>query len=407
MDSTGSSAVRKAVARQSINGAVLLGEIQGYLSRFVAYPSIHALVAHVLWIAHTHRMDMWDSTPRLAALSPEPGSGKSRLLEVTEPLVPRPLESINASPAYIFRKISDADGSPTILFDEIDTLFGPRARENEEVRGVLNAGHRRGAVAGRCVVRGKTIETEELPAYCAVALAGLGNLPDTILTRSVVFRMRRRSPTEIIEPYRRRIHAPEGNRLRDQLADWMASIDFNDGYPELPQGVEDRAADVWEPLLMVADAAGGDWPQRARLAAVTLVTDAKESTPSLRVRLLSDLRVVFKDEESMFTSDILIALNGMEEAPWGELRGKPLDSRGLANFLKPFGIKSITVRDGTKTAKGYRRSHLVDDWERYLGSPAEDAVTSVTYVTTPATAISEDDVGVQLPDESRISGWDI
>ena len=72
------------------NGAALLDEIELFLSRFIAYPSEAARVAHTLWIAHTHRMDVWDSTPRIAFLSPEPGSGKSRALEVTELLVPRP-----------------------------------------------------------------------------------------------------------------------------------------------------------------------------------------------------------------------------------------------------------------------------------------------------------------------------
>jgi hypothetical protein len=128
------------------------------------------------------------------------------------------VEAINATPAYLFRKINDKDGLPTILFDEIDTIFGPRAREHEELRGVINAGHRRGAMAGRCVVKGKEIVTEELPAFCAVALAGLGNLPDTILTRSVIIKMRRRAPGETVEPYRRRINAPEGYALRDRLA---------------------------------------------------------------------------------------------------------------------------------------------------------------------------------------------
>jgi hypothetical protein len=153
------------------SGAVLLGEVEVFLGRFVIYPSEHAKVAHVLWVAHAHLMDTWDSTPRLAFLSPEPASGKSRALEVTELLVPAPVEAVNVSPAYLFRKVGET--SCTILFDEIDTVFGPKAKENEEIRGLLNAGHRRGAVAGRCVVRGNTIETEEIPAYCAVALAGL------------------------------------------------------------------------------------------------------------------------------------------------------------------------------------------------------------------------------------------
>src|SRR6476659_1738539 len=161
------------------DGAKLLNDVHAFLGRFVAYPSEHAHVPHTLWIAHAHLMDAWDSTPRIAFLSPEPGSGKTRALEATELLVPRPVEAVNVSPAYLFRKVGSAEGKPTILFDEIDTVFGPEARDNEEIRGLLNAGHRRSGVAGRCVVRGKIVETEEIPAYCAVALAGLGGLPDT------------------------------------------------------------------------------------------------------------------------------------------------------------------------------------------------------------------------------------
>src|SRR5205823_3461100 len=189
----------------------------------------------------THLMHVWESTPRIAFLSPEPGSGKTRALEITELLVPRPVEAINVTPAYLFRKVSDPNGVPTVLFDEIDTLFGPKAKDNEEIRGILNAGHRRGAMAGRCVVKGKTVTTEELPAYCAVALAGLGNLPDTILSRSIVVRMRRRAPTENIEPYRRRMHAPEGHALRERLSAWAGEHlgELSDARPTMPEGLAD------------------------------------------------------------------------------------------------------------------------------------------------------------------------
>lgn len=193
----------------------ILDDLSAFLARFVAYPSSHALDAHTLWIVHTHLMDKWESTPRLAFLSPEPGSGKTRALELTETLVPRPLQSINTTVAALFRNISDPDGSPTMLFDEIDTIFGPRAKEHEDLRALINAGHRRGAIIHRCVLKGKTIETVKFPAYCAIALAGLGQLPDTILTRSIVIRMRRRAPHEQVEPYRLRTHEPEGHRLRD------------------------------------------------------------------------------------------------------------------------------------------------------------------------------------------------
>src|SRR5947207_13214356 len=174
----------------------VLDQVYAFLGRFVSYPSEHARVAHALWCVHAHLMDRWESTPRLAFLSAEPASGKSRALEVTEDLVPRAVSTVNVSPAYLFRKVASEDGPPTVLFDEIDTVFGPKAKDNEEIRGVLNAGHRRGAMAGRCVVKGKTIETEELPAFCPVAVAGLGGIPDTLLSRSVVISMRRRAPDE-------------------------------------------------------------------------------------------------------------------------------------------------------------------------------------------------------------------
>ncbi len=374
--------VQKAVSTILAAGSSALDDVHSFLGRFVAYPSKHAHVAHTLWIAHAHLMEKWESTPRLAALSPEPGSGKTRLLEITETLVPRPVEAVNATPAYLFRKVSDPNGLPTILFDEIDTIFGPRAKEHEEIRGLLNAGHRRGAMAGRCVVKGKSIETEEFPAFCAVALAGLGNLPDTILTRAIVIRMRRRAPTEKIEPYRRRIHAPEGNRLRDRLQAWAQEINkILNPYPEMPDGITDRPADVWEALLSVADAAGSSWSVRAREAAVAMVADAIGDKGSLGIRLLTDLRNVFGANPMMPTADILASLNTLEEAPWGDLKGKPLDSRRLSQFLRPYGVSPKNIRFHNDIVKGYSAQDLFDPWQRYLCPSHKEEATTATEAT--------------------------
>jgi hypothetical protein len=246
------------------SGEVILADVEKFIGRFSVHPSEHARIAHVLWVGHTHLMDQWDSTPRLAFLSPEPESGKTRALEVTELLVPSPVQAVNVSPAYLFRKVGE-QGNCTILFDEIDTVFGPKAKENEEIRGLLNAGHRRGAVAGRCVTRGKEVFTEEIPAYCAVALAGIGWLPETILSRSVLIRMQRRKPGEMIQPFRRRKEVDAGHKLRDRLARWASCVGQTVELPDImPAGVEDRDADVWEALIAVANAAGGDWPERAK-----------------------------------------------------------------------------------------------------------------------------------------------
>lgn len=400
-----------------MNGADILDDVYAFLRRFVAYPSDHEAIAHVLWVVHTHLMDAWESTPRLAFLSPEPGSGKTRALEITQLLVPKAVEAVNVTPAYLFRKMGDPEGRPTILYDEIDTVFGPKAKDNEEIRALLNAGHRRGAVAGRCVVKGRTVETEDIPAYCAVALAGLGALPYTILSRSVIVRMKKRAPAEFIEAYRRRVHGHEGLALSDRIATWAAAIfdDVRDAWPEMPDGIEDRDADVWEPLLAVADAAGGKWPESARVTAVTLVTASEAGAPSLGVRLLGDIRGAFAEGEALPTVDLLASLIAMEDAPWGDLRGKPLDPRGLAGILREYAITSTTFRRGEKTAKGYTRDSFLDAWSRYLplipiwneeyteergqgpSLPAQEPVTRVTSVTSVADSPPSDLFGYVSP----------
>lgn len=387
-------------------GAALLTDVERFLARFVAYPSDAALVAHVLWIVHTHLMDCWESTPRIAFLSPEPGSGKSRALEVTEPLVPRPVHAVNTTPAYLFRKVSDDAGPPTILYDEIDTVFGPKAKDNEDIRGMLNAGHRKGAMAGRCVMRGKVVETEELPAYCAVALAGLDDMPDTLMTRSVVVRMRRRAPGEQIEPWRLRVNGGDADDLRMRIEDWAASIrsDVDGAWPEMPTGVEDRNADVWEALLAVADAAGNSWSGRARVSAVTLVTQSRGAVPSMGVLLLRDLREVFGEQDRLPSETIINHLVILPESPWSDLRGKELDSRGLAQRLRKYDVapKVIKSPDGS-TYRGYLAAELHDAWTRYLpptggkagaedpGQAGYEHVTDVTGVTEPqeVTAVTQ------------------
>src|SRR5262249_17929821 len=136
-------------------GEQLLDQTHAFLKRFIAYPSEEASVAHALWIAHTHLMEAFEATPRIAFLSPEKASGKTRALEVTDNLVPNPVESINVTPAYLIRKIGNQAERPTLLYDEIDTVFGPRAKkDNEDIRAILNAGHRKGAMSGRCALQG-------------------------------------------------------------------------------------------------------------------------------------------------------------------------------------------------------------------------------------------------------------
>ena len=223
-----------------------------------------------------------------------------------------------------------------------------RKKDNEDVRAILNAGHRRGAMSGRCALQGHTVRKLEIASYCAVALAGLGWLPDTLLSRCVIIRMRRRKPSERRGPYRRRTVEPEGHALRDNLAAWASktsdSIEAAIPDLDLPDGIEDRDADVWEPLIAIADAAR--WgPKAARVAAVALVALSKDEGRSLGVQLLADKRTVFADADKLHTRDILERLCALPESLWKDMRGSPLNDRGLAHRLNQYGIKSCDVKD--------------------------------------------------------------
>ncbi|GAA1969277.1 DUF3631 domain-containing protein [Terrabacter lapilli] len=387
-------------------GADLLDEVEAMLSRFVAFPSEETRVATVLWIAHAHSVDAFETTPRLAFLSPEPGSGKTRALEIVEMLVPNPVLTVNATPAYLIRRLAD-ENRPTLLFDEIDTVFGPKAKsDNEEVRGLINSGYRRGATSGRCVIKGKSVEVEDFPSFAAVALAGLDDLPDTIATRAVLVRMRRRAPHERVQPYRRRVHETPGHELRDRLASWVHSrySELEGAWPELPAGIEDRDADVWEPLIAIADAAGREWPDRARVSAVSLVSLSRQERGGLGIRLLADIRRVFEGAEHMGTDELLDALHRLDEAPWDDLKGKPLDARGLAFRLGKYGIGPRQLKAINR--KGYRRDDLADAWSRYLPVVSHDLGGGVTQdtpwgITHPEDVASLPQWGRETPETSE------
>lgn len=374
------------------DGYLVLDDLEHMLERFVAFPNGHASAAVVLWIVHTHAVEAFESTPRLALLSPEKGSGKTRTLEVIALLVPNPLHAVNISAAALYRLV--ADRQPTLLLDEADSYLGVViAKQHEDLRGLINAGHRRGATVYRGEVSGKTVKVVEFPAYAACALAGIGDLPDTILDRSVIVPMKRRAPHEHVEPFRERLIRAEAEQLRERVAAWADRhhAQLRDTWPEMPDTIADRAADVWEPLIAIADLAGGTWPARARSAAIAINQARLERDPSLGVQLLADCRRVFTDQRAeRFTTELLVnALIELDESPWADLRGKPIDARGLARRLRKYDVRPGTHRIGDEVRKGYRAEDFHDAWERYL--PAVADVTDVTHSTGDGSAnVTED-----------------
>jgi hypothetical protein len=353
-------------ARQH-DGAVLMDAVRAALVRYVVLPSAEAYDAVTLWIAATHAQPCWAHAPRLVIRAPEKRCGKSRLLDLVNGLCHNPLITVNASTAAVYRSIGTQD-PPTLLIDEADTIFGPKADSaNEDLRGLLNAGHQRNRPAIRYDAAKNRVEA--IPTFAMAALAGIGTMPDTIEDRAVVIRMRRRAPGEKVSPFRERRDGPALRRLSQHLAHWAQNNagDLEHATPAMP--VEDRAADTWEPLVAIADHAGRDWPARARAACQALTADHDNTTDvPLRIRLLIDCRTAITDLPAIATADLLDQLKTDPEAPWATYGPSPngLTAMKLGAMLREYDIRSANIRfpDGTQ-AKGYHRDAFTDAWNRY------------------------------------------
>jgi hypothetical protein len=390
-----------------------LSELADFLGSYVVFSSVEARDAVALWAAHTWAIGAAATTPRLSIRSVEKQSGKTRLLEVLELVVGRPTAAVNVSVAALFRSIGEPP--PTILWDEIDALFkGGNDSSREDLRALLNSGYRRGASVLRVVGEGRKMEVKAFATFAPVALAGIGDVPDTVSDRSIIVEQRRRRSDERVRAFRRRVVEPEAEALCDRLRAWAAEnlAESERARPAMPDGLSDRAADLWEPLLAIADLAGGSWPSRGRRAAVELARVGREADRSLGVRLLADVRAIWEEigrPKHIATEELLERLQALDESPWGDLgHGRALDARSLAGRLRKFGARPKQVRLGAVTAKGYVVAELADPWARYLPTTSVQSETTETGKRLEAPeldgpAVSRDQTPPGVSDVSDVS----
>lgn len=350
----------------SEDGAQLLELVRAALTHYVVLPNPESEIGVVLWIAATHAVPAWAHAARLVIRAPEKRCGKSRLLDLVEAMCHKPLMTANASPSAVYRSIGLLPSDPpTVLLDEADTVFGPRAAgDNEDLRGLLNAGHQRGRPAIR--FDAATRRVERIDTFAMAALAGIGAMPDTIEDRALVIKMRRRAPGETVAPYRSRRDGPALDQLRARLHEWVRRHKLQLELATPPMPIEDRAADTWEPLVAIADLAGATWPTMARHAALML-TEAREAseTQTTQARLLADCRTAFADADALPTVELLRRLKDDPEGPWATYGHTGLSPVRLGNLLREFDIGPETIRFPTGQAKGYHRETFRDAWERY------------------------------------------
>jgi hypothetical protein len=349
---------------EQVDGVVLLDALRAHFRRYVVLPE-HADIALALWTLNTWVFESFDIAPYLSITSPTRRCGKTVLMTMLYWLCRRGKKSDSMSRPAIYRSVDTE--RPTLVLDEVGWVLDTK----DERQGILCGGFERNGFVEVCEGEGTSITTRLFSTFCPKAFGLIGHLTATLTDRSIVIRMRRKRPSEKAERLRRRDNEAHA-QLRRQCLRWGTdnAEALAQMAPAALPSLNDRANDLWEPLLAIADRAGGEWPDRARTAALALSSGSAAGDDTQGVELLADIKGAFDASglAEISTKALIAALCMDTERPWAAyFRGEEITDRQLAKLLKPFGIVSITVHPpGMRHAKGYRRTDFEDAWARYL-----------------------------------------
>jgi hypothetical protein len=368
----------------------LLNQGRAWIRRYTIVSDAQAVVV-AAWILHTHVFDAAETTPYLNITAPEKSCGKSRLMETSEAVAAVPIRSGGMTAAALVRAIEAR--SPTIFLDEMDAQLGGDKEYAETIRGILNEGFRKGGKFYKCV--GKDFELKAFNVYCPKCFAGIGRLPGTVSSRSIVIEMRRKLPGEAVEPFRQRAVKAAAAPIRSALEAWVkqgAVALLQEIEPAPIVSLSDRQNDIAEPLLAIAQLAGDGWLQRLTGALQTIFKSAGTEDTSIGATLLADIRILFDEQKtdqlpSKVLAGHLCEIEGRHWAEWSH--GKGLTANNLARQLKRFGVYPLNIRVGDEIPKGYRRVDFEEVWSRYCPlSPIPSATTLQAAPLLTETAFS-------------------
>ena len=392
------------VHQDPVDAVVMADELSNIYKRFLWLEHPEDYVLMVLWTLHTWFVDGAECCPLLGFVSPEKQCGKTRALELLHDSVKNPLTTSNITPAALFRSIDVGD--PTLLIDEGDaSLFGTgRASErSEELRGILNAGHTRKFAFVLRAPRegGDGEEVKRFSVWGSKAYAAIGKIPETVRSRSITIRMRRKPKNAKIERWRAS-KDPVGDdwkKRAERIAqEKMSEFRQADVDPEELSFLNDREEDNCRELVKVADLTGGDWPQLARQAVRSMKTRSKPEDDNMGNLLLADLRDLHKAElesakergknppDCILSKDLDKLLHNLEERPWGNWKnGNPISSTARGRLLNKYEIRTETLRVGQEKGNGYRWKAFFSAWDSYLEDDSDDVSEPNAHISPPST----------------------
>jgi hypothetical protein len=389
---------------EPVDGRMLLDGLSSVCRAHVVMPKFTPETC-ALFTVHTYAYHLRDVTAYLGIESPLKRCGKSTLLAVLSALVNRAVVSSNISPSAFFRVIEEA--RPTLLIDEADTLL----KGNDELRGILNSGYTKSTafvvrvanqagqndeqdsgrlVEGKCdCARGGSSSSSAAglavySCWCPKVMATIGHLPETLADRCIIIRMQRKTSQEQCE----RLRNLKGiaHELKRQCVRFVLenAERIAGAGPAIPRELNDRAADVWEPLFAIADIAGDYWPEQARQAAVALAENSTENNPIGTLFLDISLWFTQEKRDRAFTRELVEWLNGFQNHLWAERnRGRPINEVWLAQQLRPYRIRPRIVRIGETVSRGYYLNDFMDSFRRYISHTEFSALRAEIVATNP------------------------
>jgi hypothetical protein len=349
---------------ECLRGALLVAMHESLYRDYLIFPSAGLPLVIALWGIGTYVFNAFDTYPYLIISSPAKRCAKTRLAELLEKFSARGFLNVNISEAALFRKI--ARDKPTLILDEAETLNAKSSDRAQYLLSILQAGFRKGGRVTRCV--GHDHDLEEFDVFCPKVIAAIGHLPDTLRDRAIVIPMRRKLKTEKTERYRFRKVAELAAGAASSAAVWAEKHrqSVEEAYVKFDLDfLEDREADIWEPIFAIASIAV---PKRlAELKRIALSLSSEklqlDVDESLQIRLLADIRTVFEKLKSdrIITDGLLDRLRALPESNWSEL-----NAVRLARMLRPFKIapRQLWYEDGN--FRGYELEDFAASFETYL-----------------------------------------
>lgn len=356
-------------------GPDILDSIATYFRQYLVCDD-HQLTILSLWSACSQCNQHFAVAPYLDIRSAEPHSGKSLCLNLLNSFsgageagmffsgVPAGSLIQRFLPGRSSDQIDPAHSKAPlfkVLLDDCHHSFGPS--ERQPLLALLNSG----SETSGFFPHGE----EDYYFFGPKAFAGNDPLPRSLAMRCIPIVLRRPKPSEKFIRADNQAIWDAAVALKTRLTNWLQqSSDLlrqsaRKELASLPPTLSPGQRKIAEPLIHIADLAGGSWPAKVRVA-LAAVFDLADASPSLQ--MLCDVRSIFHEKnnpEYLSTADLLAELRAMESRPWSAWG--PKSGRSVAFHLRPFGIGPRDLHYGSPSSfKGYRIADFQDAWERYL-----------------------------------------